>query len=52
MTPAEDVAPMMAVRSYGPIERVAVLGTGLMGTSVAMATMRVEPCFNPALSSA
>src|SRR5688500_2340027 len=31
---------MMAARSYGPIGRVAVLGTGLMGTSVAMATAR------------
>jgi len=31
---------MMAARSYGPIERVAVLGTGLMGTSVAMAAAR------------
>jgi prephenate dehydrogenase len=31
---------MMAARAYGPIERVAVLGTGLMGTSVAMAAAR------------
>jgi prephenate dehydrogenase len=31
---------MMAARSYRPIERVAVLGTGLMGTSVAMAAAR------------
>ena len=31
---------MMAARSYGPIGRVAVLGTGLMGTSVAMAATR------------
>ena len=31
---------MMAARSYGSIERVAVLGTGLMGTSVAMAAAR------------
>jgi prephenate dehydrogenase len=31
---------MMAARSYGRIERVAVLGTGLMGTSVAMAAAR------------
>ena len=30
----------MTPRSYGPIERVAVLGTGLMGTSVAMAAAR------------
>jgi prephenate dehydrogenase len=40
MTSVEGVAPMMAARSYGPIERVAVLGTGLMGTSVAMAAAR------------
>jgi prephenate dehydrogenase len=31
---------MMVSRSYGPIGRVAVLGTGLMGTSVAMAAAR------------
>ncbi len=31
---------MTAARSYGPIGRVAVLGTGLMGTSVAMAAAR------------
>jgi prephenate dehydrogenase len=31
---------MMAARKYGPVERVAVLGTGLMGTSVAMAAAR------------
>ena len=31
---------MMAARSSGPIQRVAVLGTGLMGTSVAMAAAR------------
>jgi len=30
----------MTDRSFGPIERVAVLGTGLMGTSVAMAAAR------------
>ncbi|HUF58203.1 MAG TPA: prephenate dehydrogenase/arogenate dehydrogenase family protein [Actinomycetota bacterium] len=32
---------MTAARSYEPIGRVAVLGTGLMGTSVAMAAARV-----------
>ena len=31
---------MTTDRSFGPIERVAVLGTGLMGTSVAMAAAR------------
>jgi prephenate dehydrogenase len=40
MTSAEAVAQIMAARSYSPIERVAVLGTGLMGTSVAMAAAR------------
>ena len=38
MTSAEG-APMTPL-SFGPIERVAVLGTGLMGTSVAMAAAR------------
>src|SRR5215210_7594029 len=31
---------MMAARRYGPMGRVAVLGTGLMGTSVALAAAR------------
>ncbi len=40
MTSAEGRRPMTAARSYEPIRRVAVLGTGLMGTSVAMAAAR------------
>src|SRR5687767_3283652 len=40
MTPAEGRRPMTAARSHEPIGRVAVLGTGLMGTSVAMAAAR------------
>jgi prephenate dehydrogenase len=38
MTSAEGAS--MTPPSFGPIERVAVLGTGLMGTSVAMAAAR------------